>query len=61
MLNEGRRFLLVAPHVAMSPGLAVFATVLGINFLGDGLRDWLDVRMPARDYPLPAIKKTDDE
>ena len=44
MLNEGRSFLLVAPHVALFPGLAVFLTVLGINFLGDGLRDWLDVR-----------------
>ena len=44
MLNEGRSFLLVAPHVALFPGLAVFVTVLGINFLGDGLRDWLDVR-----------------
>ncbi|HUE38911.1 MAG TPA: ABC transporter permease [Candidatus Binatia bacterium] len=43
MLNEGRSFLLVAPHVALFPGLAVFATVLGVNFLGDGLRDWLDV------------------
>jgi peptide/nickel transport system permease protein len=42
MLNEGRNFLLVAPHLALFPGLAVFATVLGINFLGDGLRDWLD-------------------
>jgi len=41
MLNEGRNFLLVAPHLALFPGLAVFATVLGINFLGDGLRDWL--------------------
>ena len=44
MLNEGRSFLLVAPHVAIFPGLPVFVTVLGINFLGDGLRDWLDVR-----------------
>ena len=44
MLNEGRSFLLVAPHVALFPGIAVFATVLAINFLGDGLRDWLDVR-----------------
>jgi peptide/nickel transport system permease protein len=39
MLNEGRSFLLVAPHVALFPGLAVFATVLGVNFLGDSLRD----------------------
>ncbi len=43
-LSEGRAFLLVAPHVALFPGLAIFVTVLGINFLGDGLRDWLDVR-----------------
>jgi peptide/nickel transport system permease protein len=46
MLNEGRSFLLVAPHVALFPGAAVFATVLGINFLGDALRDRLDVRRP---------------
>lgn len=39
MLNEGRSFLLVAPHLAVFPGLAVFATVLGVNFLGDALRD----------------------
>ncbi|MGH7896647.1 MAG: ABC transporter permease, partial [Candidatus Binatia bacterium] len=44
MLNEGRAFLLVAPHVALFPGAAIFTTVLGINFLGDALRDWLDVR-----------------
>ena len=41
MLAEGRSFLLVAPHVALFPGFAVFTTVLGINFVGDGLRDWL--------------------
>jgi len=43
MLAEGRSFLLVAPHVALFPGFAVFATVLGINVLGDRLRDWLNV------------------
>ncbi|MGH7821992.1 MAG: ABC transporter permease, partial [Candidatus Binatia bacterium] len=48
MLSEGRAFLLVAPHVAIVPGLAIFVTVLGVNFLGDGLRDWLDVRASAR-------------
>jgi peptide/nickel transport system permease protein len=53
MLNEGRSFLLVAPHVALFPGIAVFATVLGINFLGDALRDWLDVRTAAIDYESP--------
>ncbi len=44
MLNEGRPFLLVAPHLALYPGLAIMLTVLGLNFLGDGLRDLLDVR-----------------
>jgi peptide/nickel transport system permease protein len=41
MLAEGRSFLLVAPHVALFPGFAVFLTVLGVNFLGDGVRDRL--------------------
>jgi peptide/nickel transport system permease protein len=44
MVNEGRQFLLIAPHLTLYPGLAILATVLGLNFLGDGLRDWLDVR-----------------
>jgi len=39
MLNEGQSFLLTAPHLAIFPGLAVLVTVLGFNFLGDGLRD----------------------
>ena len=43
MLDEGRAFLLVAPHVALFPGLVLFVTVLGVNFLGDALRDALDV------------------
>jgi peptide/nickel transport system permease protein len=44
MLAEGRAFLLVAPHVALVPGFAIFATVLAVNLLGDALRDRLDVR-----------------
>jgi peptide/nickel transport system permease protein len=44
MLNEGRSFLLIAPHVALFPGLAMMLVVLGLNLLGDGLRDVLDVR-----------------
>ena len=44
MVNDGRTFLLVAPHLTIWPGLAILVTVLGLNFLGDGLRDWLDVR-----------------
>jgi peptide/nickel transport system permease protein len=44
MVNEGRSFLLIVPHVALFPGLAIMLTVLGLNLLGDGLRDVLDVR-----------------
>lgn len=46
MLNDGRAFVLVAPHLTLFPGLAILVTVLGLNFLGDGLRDRLDVRTP---------------
>lgn len=46
MLNDGRAFVLVAPHLTVFPGLAILITVLGLNFLGDGLRDRLDVRTP---------------
>jgi peptide/nickel transport system permease protein len=44
MLNEGRSFLLVAPHLTLWPGAAIFASVLALNLLGDALRDRLDVR-----------------
>ena len=43
-LNEGVRYLLFTPHLSLFPGLAVMLTVLAFNFLGDGLRDYLDVR-----------------
>lgn len=44
MLDAGTDFLLVAPHVALFPGAALFLTVLAFNFLGDGLRDRLGGR-----------------
>jgi len=42
MLNDGRRFILNAPHMTTFPGLAIMLVVMGFNFLGDGLRDVLD-------------------
>jgi peptide/nickel transport system permease protein len=45
MLNEGRTFLQVAPHLTIFPGMAIMVTVLAFNLLGDGLRDALDPRM----------------
>jgi peptide/nickel transport system permease protein len=44
MLAEGRAYGLLAPHLTLVPGLAIMTVVLGLNLLGDGLRDWLDVR-----------------
>lgn len=41
-LDQGASFFLIAPHLAIFPGLAVLTAVLGFNFLGDGLRDRLD-------------------
>ncbi|ADE35583.1 ABC transporter permease [Methanohalophilus mahii] len=44
MVNEGRLFLQSAPHVMFFPGIFIVITVLGFNFLGDGLRDIFDPR-----------------
>jgi peptide/nickel transport system permease protein len=44
MLNGGRAHILDAPHLTLFPGLAIALLVLGFNFFGDGLRDWLDPR-----------------
>ena len=45
MISSGRNLLMVAPHVATLPGLAIMLGVLGFNLLGDGLRDALDPKM----------------
>jgi ABC-type dipeptide/oligopeptide/nickel transport system permease subunit len=44
MVAEGRDLLRVAPWVSLYPGLAIGVVVLGVNLLGDGLRDALDIR-----------------
>jgi len=44
MLAEGRGFLRQAPLMGIFPGLAIMVSVMGFNFLGDGLRDLLDPR-----------------
>lgn len=45
IMNDGRGYLLDAYWITLFPGLAITVTVLGINLLGDGLRDVLDPRM----------------
>lgn len=45
MLFEAQTRMMIAPHLAIFPGLAIVITVLGLNLLGDGLRDLLDPRL----------------
>lgn len=44
MLREAQDFLVFSPYPAVFPGVAIALTVLGLNLLGDGLRDQLDPR-----------------
>jgi peptide/nickel transport system permease protein len=44
MLNDGRAHLFDSPHLVIFPALAVMLAVLSFNFIGDGLRDFLDPR-----------------
>jgi peptide/nickel transport system permease protein len=48
MIAEGRNFIVMAPHVSTIPGIALTITVIGLNLLGDGLRDSLDPRLRHR-------------
>jgi len=45
MLEAGRSFMRQVPLMALTPGAAIFITVLGFNLLGDGLRDYFDPRL----------------
>ena len=45
MLADAQTMVALAPHVALIPGLTIVAMVLGLNLLGDGLRDALDPRL----------------
>ncbi|HEV8615348.1 MAG TPA: ABC transporter permease, partial [Methylomirabilota bacterium] len=48
MLATARTFVILSPHVALLPGLAIFVIVLALNLVGDALRDVLDPRWQAR-------------
>ena len=45
IIAQGRDFMAEAPWITLYPGLAIVVSVLGLNLLGDGLRDVLDPRM----------------
>jgi ABC-type dipeptide/oligopeptide/nickel transport system permease subunit len=62
MIAEGRDFLRSAPWTSLFPGLAIGASVLGFNLLGDSLRDALDPRhqevaMPVETSAVPTSEK----
>ena len=46
--NEGRGFILAAPHLTIYPGLAIMLLVLGCHVLGDGLGDGFDPKQRGR-------------
>jgi peptide/nickel transport system permease protein len=48
MLSDAQTYLSQAPHLAIAPGIAIALSVLGLNLLGDGLRDALDPTLRAR-------------
>lgn len=45
MLADAQTMVSLAPHMALVPGCAIILTVLGLNLMGDGLRDWLDPKL----------------
>jgi peptide/nickel transport system permease protein len=45
MLADAQTLVSIAPHVALVPGLAILLMVLGLNLMGDGLRDLFDPRI----------------
>src|SRR5262245_33968412 len=47
MINAGRGYLQQAPWIVFGPGAALFITVVGLNFVGDAVRDALDPRLGA--------------
>lgn len=48
MIEEARQYFSVHPHVLFFPGVAIALTVLAFNFIGDGLREYLDPKQRAR-------------
>jgi peptide/nickel transport system permease protein len=45
MLADAQTLVSIAPHMALIPGFAIIITVMGLNLMGDGLRDYLNPRL----------------
>lgn len=56
MLGQGRKVLFTSPHVSIIPGLMIFALVMSINLLGDGIRDVLDPRLKSGSLTRPVAR-----
>jgi len=54
MLGEARKLIITAPYVSVVPGLMIFALVMSINLVGDGIRDMLDPRLKSGTLARPA-------
>ena len=52
IIAEGRHYMIEAPWIIAIPGIAMMITVLGLNLLGDGLRDVLDPRLRIQQMSL---------
>ncbi len=48
MIDDARLAMQIAPHALIFPGIAIALTVLAFNFIGDGLREYLDPRQRKR-------------
>lgn len=61
MLGEGRAALITNPHTSIIPGIMIFLIVMGINLLGDGIRDALDPRLAKGQLEKPSpLTRVDD-
>jgi peptide/nickel transport system permease protein len=60
MLNAAQEAMLIAPWVAVFPGLMIFITVMGFNMLGDGIRDAMDPRTNLRSPNMDALDEYAD-
>jgi peptide/nickel transport system permease protein len=56
MLGDGRSLIINAPHVSVVPGVLILVLVIGINLLGDGLRDVLDPRLKSGALSRPVAR-----
>ena len=60
MLGEGRNALITDPHASIIPGLMIFAIVMSVNLMGDGIRDALDPRLRSGALTRPMARTVVD-